>query len=268
MDNHLLNAFQVIAQAPLEDLLAHRRDAAHTFDKLRMALSASEVPGTISPVDRYYKPTNDSVSALVRTLNREQDNIMDHLSLSEVDAAVEIPCPEKRHNLDLASAIPVHTSSKSKFQTGLEYRHLALEYDKWELKKFRMSKINDLHKDQTLVFANGHIASFVKEQSTCTNKEISKKAVRHGIKMLVFGRLCQTSAVSAVLSFAYTRFRSVKFTDLSHLKVILNGSPWIAEIMIQKERWYHRCQEYFNGKSTHFDRLPRWPFCCVWRYVP
>ena len=97
-----------------------------------------------------------------------------------------------------------------------------------------MSRINDLQKDQSLVFADGHITSFVDEHRTSTDKEISKKAVRHGIKMAVFERLCQTSAVSAVLSFACTRFRSVKSTDLSRLKVILNGSPWISEIKIQK----------------------------------
>ena len=97
MDSHLLNAFQVIAQAPLKDLIAHRRDAAHTFDKLRMALSASEVPGTISPVNKSHKPTDDSISALVRTLDREEEKITDHPSLFEVDAAAKIPCSEKRH---------------------------------------------------------------------------------------------------------------------------------------------------------------------------
>ena len=246
----LLDAFQLIVRVPFETLLAHRREAVLAFDKLRPVVSADTVPGADSPIE----DSSSDVLTLLQSLNRSQTEITEHLSLPEVNAVGECPERESReppiHNSDTAN--PTGSSSKGVFRKGLSLRRWALDYEKWELANHGTSRVNILlqNVDQDQRSRDGYVSLFVKGTSRISQSDqAARKDVKHGIKMLVFERLYQRTAVSAVLSFACTRFRNLKFRDLPLLRTMLEKSPWISEILMQKERWYQRCQEHYDGSS-------------------
>lgn len=258
-DADLSNAFQLIDRVPLENLYAHRKEAVSAFNKLCMLFSANAVsrPLTISVAN---KPPSapplgeqiadgDSTSALLKSLTRQQEEIKDYLSLSEIEAIRERKAEKPR---------TIARSSVS-FRNVLSDRSLAFEYEKWELAKFKTSKVakllKNLNHEQTS--RNGHVSDFLGYHGDGKDKEAARKRVRLGIKLLVFERLCQKTVVSAVLSFACTNFRTLKFEELPLLKTMLVNLPWISRILNEKEHWYNQCQERYDGRYTHKLRKER-----------
>lgn len=79
------------------------------------------------------------------------------------------------------------------------------------------------------------------------NQRATRTGVEHGIKLLVFEELLRTKTISAILSFVYRRFQSVKFTELPCLKEIVNRLEWVKEVAEQKADWLDGCQNQYDG---------------------
>ena len=83
-----------------------------------------------------------------------------------------------------------------------------------------------------------------------TDKETARKYIQYGVKAIVFERLCQNEVVSAVISFAYSKFRTLKFKEVPELQKNLHTCAWIAKLLSQKGHWYQQCQLQHRGEST------------------
>ena len=235
-DTELFNAFQLINRASYNTLLAHRGEFTSAFNKLCMVYASNKSPGTISPV----KTSQSRVSALLQKLNESQTDITKFLSLSEVDAVERSDDPSTQA-----------TSENGLFRRGLYHRCLALDYEEWEMTKFRTSRVDYVEKNlrEGKITRNGHVNQFISVRHGLQNQDSARKACQHGIKMLVFERLCQGTAVSALVNFAYTKFYASKLQDLPLLKQELDRSPWIPEILREKEGWYQTCQKQYDSRS-------------------
>lgn len=69
----------------------------------------------------------------------------------------------------------------------------------------------------------------------------------HGIKLLVFEKLVDTSGISAILSFGYHEFRAVKYKELAFLKEMVDKSKWIKELVNWKAAWLNGYQIQYNS---------------------
>ena len=197
----LSNAFQFISQVPLEDLLAHRLEALSALDKLHTIFSANGVPATSKA-----SKSRSSLPALLRSLNQSQKGIKEYLSLSEACAVGESPEEKSKGppGLNSNTANPACSSWNVKFRQGLSHRRWALDYERWELAKFDTSRINQLLQilTQNPIPRDGYVNRFVMENThELQDREAVRKVIQHGIKMLIVERLCQKTAVSALLSF-------------------------------------------------------------------
>ncbi len=161
---------------------------------------------------------------------------------------------------DCSVANSAHSSSSNTFRKILAHRSLALEYKKWELAKFHISQVCDLlgdvRQDRPNVARDGHFTR-VRNQYGFTIKKTASKAIRYGIKLLILKRLCQKTVVSAVLTFAYSEFRDMKFKELPLLGIMTESVPWISTNLSENEHWYEQCQKKYNGKYTHKLRNKR-----------
>ena len=63
---------------------------------------------------------------------------------------------------------------------------------------------------ELLSYRTGLMSHFIRESPLVEDEAAAKKALRFGIKMLVFERFCGNTAVSIVAGFAYTHFRSLE----------------------------------------------------------
>lgn len=239
-------AFQLISEADDQFLLAHQEQAIQAFIRLSIHFSANKGSRKASPTKQSQPlpPQNKSitpVSALLGSLDDQKEEIQKLLS-SSVDIATATLLKQESEK----SLSPDHVllndalSSQKPIERALGHRRLGLEYESWELAKYKTSRITarlqDLSRDMD---QQDHISEFVQARR-CERKYHgqSRKRVEYAIKVLVLERLCQKEVVSVVISFAWTKFRVLKFTELTQLKEQLQKRSWIADTVIQKVDWY------------------------------
>ena len=263
IDIDLSNAVQLISQVDDGFLLAHQEEAMQELNKLFTLFMAHRGSRKLLPKEQFQPPPRrdksitPTVSAVLCNLDQQKENTHKSLLLSANSA---VPASlEQESEKSLAPNIVLLNdalSSHNAIKKAIAHRRLGLAYENWELARFKTSRINDLVQDQDLTHQRrGHISEFVEHfdvrLSSRKDQDITKKGVQYAIKIIVLERLCQNEVVSAVVSFAFPKFRTLRFNELPPLKEQLQTRQWIADILIQKVEWYQQCQKYYDGKSTH-----------------
>ena len=201
--------------------------------------------------DHNFSPHHKNTLALIQALNKDQDKIQKYLNKSKV-AAIEGKSSwtqEDPRVVDLQIG-KKKTSFNLKFRKVLSRRSLAQEYDRWELKKYQTSRINQLvdKLSDSKERADGRIRGYVDANAhRFKNKDLAQHGIQCGIRLLVFERLLGESGSSAILCFSFHRFRSLNFPELNCLGQEVRKSPWIWDLAKEKSSWLGSCQTYYDG---------------------
>ncbi len=206
-----------------------------------------------------------SISRLIEVLNKSSVQIKEFLSRSEFEDTSD----ELQRMIEDPRVVDLQLdkrrlSDKVRFRKGLSQRSLAIEYSQWEYCTYNSSRVSELAEDLSTAQekAAGHIEEYVNFSNRFMNKQVTRTGIEHGIKMLVLERLLGKRAISAILSFKYTRFRVVKFEDLDCLVRGMNQTGWIMELVENKADWLDGCQSQYDGTYSVLELAP---LICVQR---
>lgn len=148
-------------------------------------------------------------------------------------------------------------SLDASFRRGLGQRSLAMEYEEWEEKTFKTSRVSELHRDSSAAEDHiGHINQFIEANSLrFKDKNTTSHGIKHGIRLLVFERTYGHAGVSAILILVYSRFRKVKYKHHFLLKQLIHRSPLWDSLARDKSSWLVQCQGRYDGKVPYDDSL-------------
>ena len=223
----------------------HRSTCSNTHSPTTALLNHED----LSPITSHGQPPQ-SVQDLVEGLNKDLTGIEKTIeeTLSRVCHGQPAWMTDDPRVVDLVLPEGDH-SPTAKFRRALSQRSLAVEFDAWEQKNYGVSKVNEGVKD-TCKQTYGHISKFFefnRERFGTERKEVVRKGVEHGVKLLMCDRLLGGTGFSAILMFQSRRLRHVKFEDLKSLRDIISGSD-IQKLAEQKGEWLNHCQDDYEGK--------------------
>lgn len=136
----------------------------------------------------------------------------------------------------------------TKFRKGLGERSLALQYHEWEMREFGCSRLGDLRRDPANCkdVADGNIVKFITVHGlpkiTCV-----EKGIQHGTKLLLLEYLFGMAGTSAILFFAFGKFRAVRYPEMRDLASSMRESAWIAELAQKIAPWFEDCCKRYKG---------------------
>jgi hypothetical protein len=138
---------------------------------------------------------------------------------------------------------------KTKFRKGLGERSLALQYHEWEMEEFGSSRLSKLRKDpeDSKNISDSQIANFISTHGLPKTRCV-EKAIQHGTKLLLLEHLVGKSTTSAVLFFAFGKFRDVNYPDMKDLAASMLADGWIAKLVQDAAPWFEDCQTSYRGQ--------------------
>jgi hypothetical protein len=196
------------------------------------------------------KSQGSSASSLLEALDSSRKTIERYTKLPVERAVV---CPVDWADVDLR----VHDirlgatghDKNTKFRKGLGERSLALQYHEWEMREFGCSRLSKLREDpgNAKNVADGQIANFISTHGLPKIKCV-EKAIQHGTKLLLLEHLVGTFTTSAVLFFAFGKFRDVNYPEMEDLAASMLANKWIAELIEEAAPWFEDCWTSYEGQ--------------------
>ena len=229
------------------------RPVQNTIDVSSPAVDAVPSPihggHTVPSPSGHEKPSKSSATVqLIEALNEAEGQIKGFLSKSEFEATKDHLGRENGDPRLVDLKMGNKPSHQAIYRKGLCQRSLGLEYEQWELRNHRSSKISELMQHSPISNKNGLIQTYLKSTDYPFEYHPTiSKGLEHGIKLLVFERMFGRKAISAILSFKYHRFRKVRFEDLAGLKAMMNESVWLTKLAEEKSNWLDGCQNMYDG---------------------
>ena len=128
----------------------------------------------------------------------------------------------------------------------LSRRSLAKEYEDWELRTHRTSRITLVA--TSLSESQKRKAGYLQEYSRLRfeNQKCVKRGIKAGIKLLAFERWVEKSGLSAILAFSFNRFFQLKYEDWIGLKKRLQETKWVWDLAETSSPWLNKCQTYYD----------------------
>ena len=212
-DEQFQEALELIRRAPQDRLQAHQ---AQTLPGLR------RLPRSTTDVGPSQK---SAMEQLIHAFEWNQCCITDFIVEShQGDYTIDVG-----HEVDSSSL-------DAKFRKVLSRRSLASEYLQWESKTHASSRLSELCQDLTMASErrNGHIRQYLDLKRDCFTagrERYIRSMIEDGIKLLVFERLLDLSAISAILALKMKLFLKVKYTDFITLKRMISGLEWAMELV-------------------------------------
>lgn len=255
-----LEALNVLCQVPFSALYEHRPEASCAFHKLRALLGDDGDTGDSAPLlgkgtipksqSGHDEAAQSSTKLLVKALNKNETLIDEYLSKSETEAIRDELQREVEDPRVIDLKLGKKPTQEARFRKGLSERSLALEYDEWQQRTHQSSRVSELVRDLSASRdrRNGHVSEYLSlNQSRFRDQDTTRKGVERGMKLLVFERLFQKTAISAVLSFACRRFRAIQYEELHELKAMLSKIAWLTKLVGKNSSWYNGCQSQYDG---------------------
>lgn len=234
------------------------RDCARSSISQQSTSSADEISNSVSGES---ENLGSEVRELLQALadSKRSKKIVDYLSSSAsdpVNGSRDDWTQEDPRVVDIVLCSGTRSLDAS-FRRGLGQRSLAMEYEKWEEKTFKTSRVTELHRDPSAAEDhNGHINQFIEANSLrFKDKNTTLHGIKHGIRLLVFERTYEHVGVSAILILVYSRFRKVKYKHHFLLKQLLQGFPLWDSLARNKSSWLVQCQGRYDGKVPYNDSL-------------
>lgn len=191
-----------------------------------------------------------SASSLLEALVSSQKTIERYTKLPIERAVV---CPVDWTDVDLR----VHDirlgatrhDQNTKFRKGLGERSLAIQYHEWEMQESGCSRLSKLREDpgNAKNVADGQIANFISTHGLPKIKCV-EKAIQHGTKLLLLEHLFGTPTASAVLFFAFGKFRDVNYPEIEDLAASMLANEWIAKLAQEAAPWFEDCWTRYKGQ--------------------
>lgn len=223
---------------------------------------ANERDGSISDYSEHIAPEARKISQILSDPKRSK-KIWEYLSAPESDP-IRYRGDDWTHEdprvIDIRFCTRSH-SLDAKFRRGLGQRSLAQEYDEWEKKTFRTSRVLTLYRDITAAEdLNGHINQFLSVNNhRFKDKNTALHGIKHGIRLLVFERIYDNIGISSILIPLYSHFRGIKYKTFKTLKNLLQASFLWDSLARDKYLWLEKCQHRYDGE---FSRIHR-GFCLI-----
>lgn len=143
----------------------------------------------------------------------------------------------------------------TKFRKGLGERALALHYHEWEMQEFRCSTLSKMCKDPgNYKNVDGNIGNFI-AAFDLPQLECVEKGIRHGTKLLLFESLVGMRGTSAILFFAFGKFREVKYPEMKRLAELMRTHLWLFRLIQKIEPWFEKCWAVYEGNICNFVRI-------------
>lgn len=229
-------------------------DSLHRFDHL-----LDETPDHILQANRgliktvckkLNKSKGSSASSLLEALESCQETIQKYTQLP-IESAIARPVDWAGVDLrvhDIRLGATRHDNT-TKFRKGMGERSLALQYHEWEMREFECSKLSDLcrdlasHKEKM----DGNIAKFIAAHDL-PKIACVEKGIQHGTRLLLLESLVGTSGTSAILFFAFGKFRAVKYPEMIDLATSMREEVWIAKLVRKIQPWFEDCCRRYKGQ--------------------
>jgi len=217
----------------------------------QISIPSSKLQGTTPKSQSGHdKSAQSSTKLLVKALNKNETLIEEYLSKSETEAIRDELQREVEDPRVIDLKLGKKPTQEARFRKGLSERSLALEYDEWQQRTHQSSRVSELVQDLSASRdrRNGHVSEYLSlNQSRFRDQDTTRKGVERGMKLLVFERLFQKTAISAVLSFACRRFRAIHYEELHELKAMLSKIAWLTKLVGKNSSWYNGCQSQYDG---------------------
>jgi hypothetical protein len=147
--------------------------------------------------------------------------------------------------------------SETRFRKGMGERSLALQYHEWEMREFRCSRLEDLCRDPASYKekTDGNIVKFIAAHDL-PKIACVEKGIQHGTRLLLLESLTGTTGTSAILFFAFAKFRAVKYPEMRDLAASMQESAWIATLVENVAPWFEDCCRLYRGQCEKADMQP------------
>ena len=192
------------------------------------------------------RPKLSSVNALLLDLEKAKPHITQYLSQrSSVAVGKNAWSRQDSRLVDLQMG-ESQRSSSILFRKLLSRRSLAKEYEDWELRTHRTSRITLVA--TSLSESQNRKAGYLQEYSRLRfeNQKCVKGGIKAGIKLLAFERWVEKSGLSAILAFSFNRFFQLKYEDWIGLKKRLQETKWVWDLAETSSPWLNKCQTYYD----------------------
>ena len=207
-----------------EDASTHPRDQC-------APPSASPLSDRLSPVA--WSPIEGFVSELNQSL-KTTEKLLSQVCRTSIEGEPLWRTGDPRVvNIQLAQRNKV--TAERILRRGLGQRSFAIEYEEWEKRTFKTSRVIEwtvISKRPTC--RGGHIQEFMNaNRDRFCNHSTIKEEIRHGIKLLVCEALLRETGISAILIFHHTAVRGLRYRDLQNLKHAIKGADAIMRVAEQ-----------------------------------
>ncbi len=192
------------------------------------------------------RPKLSSVNALLLELEKAKPHITQYLSQrSSVAVGKNAWSRQDSRLVDLQMG-ESQRSSSILFRKLMSRRSLAKEYENWELKTHRTSRISLVA--TSLSESQKRKAGYLQEYTRLRfeNQKCVKGGIKAGIKLLAFERWVEKSGLSAILAFGFNRFFQLKYEDWIGLKKRLQETKWVWDLAETSSLWLENCQTYYD----------------------
>lgn len=196
------------------------------------------------------KSQGTSASSLLDALESSRKTIEEYTTLPTDRAVVRsvdwADVDVRVHDIRLGAT---RHDKMTKFRKGLGERSLALQYHEWELQEFQCSRLGELCKDpgNYKKGMDGNIADFIASHNL-PDIDCVGKGIRHGTKLLLLEKLFGTPGTSAILFFAFGKFREVRYPEMKDLAGSMRENVWIAELVHKVQPWFEDCCSRYRGR--------------------
>jgi hypothetical protein len=204
------------------------------------------------------KSKGSSASSLLEALESSQETIEHYTQLPierAVKRQVEWATADLRvHDIRLGAT---RHDSETRFRKGMGERSLALQYHEWEMREFRCSRLEDLCRDPASYKekTDGNIVKFIAAHDL-PKIACVEKGIQHGTRLLLLESLTGTTGTSAILFFAFAKFRAVKYPEMRDLAASMQESAWIATLVENVAPWFEDCCRLYRGQCEKADMQP------------
>ncbi|KAJ9655169.1 hypothetical protein H2201_008870 [Coniosporium apollinis] len=228
-------------------------------------------------------PAGTQRAALLKALEKNREKIEEYLEQPEEEATAAKPTldEEDYRIVDFIRGGGSSPTYQDKFRKLLGERDLAKEFKEWEFKTYEASRVDSLVQNQADKAPHGNVMEFVEEHDQFVNKEMARRCVRNGIKLLVIEALLKkylqdledpitrdavlveeperrdtecvedkSSGISALLAFTSSLVRRMKYEEIADFIELLNHPRFSALLGLarRKSDWFDECQRLYTGK--------------------
>ncbi|KAI9725783.1 MAG: hypothetical protein M1834_009741 [Cirrosporium novae-zelandiae] len=240
--NHqqVLLALHILSNASERTL----QDIPNVRSTLAIVQKKIGIPQKVDVVDRLFATFEKNLSYIEEYLKKDVTDAVGTLVWLDEDPRIVEFCIEAKK---------ASKSGTNKFRAHLGCRSLALEYEDWELEKYKTSRINRLVKK--LSRANdrhGHVKEFL-QWGHFKHPVIAKDALNYGIKIIVVERLYKCRGISLLLAFSYTSYKSLRYDQVEKFLASLPNFANIDKLAKESSQFIKDCQLYYNDLCSRYS---------------